>query len=549
MVTALVAAAAALLGIGLTLLVTRLSRARADRQLEPVRERIRDHVQAISQSLERMAELAAEATAKRRDELELNLDLGALLEQLVAEASRVTGAQAVAVRVEGPGGTPVVASSGTSDGAALLETALGPPDARPFRALTINWTYGPAVEDQEDAYRSALVVPVIEDGAATGALVAYAGQSGAFQPEHLHALRALADEAAPGLANARRFAELGKRSLTDVLTGILNRSGYELELEREVARAHRTGRPLSLLLVELREDESADPSSAPAEPDAAVQEFAALLTRTVRATDIPCRRRARGFAVVLPETKDDGARRFYSRLREETGATFGRSDQTTFSVGLVEWRPNETSDSLDARAAAAVDRGDIRAIESSEGAVATAIELGRGRRRAPAGSPGGPPARAEPRSRLLEHLTREVVEARRLAHPLAVAAIEVDDLRSVEDRLGRQAADALRTHVAARIDDSVDHGGVTSRLGTDRFAVVLPQATAADAQSVLAVLQASLEVRPPDDGARATVSAGIGELAAGDDAASLLERAERALRQARRAGGGTVVVAGDDARP
>ena len=138
-----------------------------------------------------------------------------------------------------------MASFGTSDGAALLETALGPPDARPFRALTINWTYGPASEDEEGAFSSALVVPVVEEGTAIGALVAYAGATGAFEPEHLRALRALADQAAPGIASARRFAELGQRSLTDELTGIRNRSGYELELEREVARAHRTGRPLS----------------------------------------------------------------------------------------------------------------------------------------------------------------------------------------------------------------------------------------------------------------------------------------------------------------
>ena len=250
-----------------------------------------------------------------------------------------------------------MASFGTSDGAALLETALGPPDARPFRALTINWTYGPSAEDDAEAYSSALVVPVVEDGTTAGALVAYAGPSGGFESEHLRALRALADDAAAGIANARRFAELGQRSLTDPLTGIRNRSGYELELEREVARAHRTGRPLSLLLVEVRDLPRPD-ASGPAEVDAALQEFADLLRRTARAADIPCRRRPQEFAIVLPETKDDGARRFYSRLRHETGAAFGRGGGKTFSVGLVEWRPDETSDALDARASAAVRRAD-----------------------------------------------------------------------------------------------------------------------------------------------------------------------------------------------
>lgn len=533
MVTVLVAASAAVLGVVVAVLVTRLLRAGAERRRQPVRARIDEHVQAITRSLERVAALAANVATQRGVELDLELELDALLEQVVAKAAELTGAQAVAIRVEGAGGTPVVASFGASDGTALLETALGPPDARPFRALTISWTYGPAVEDAESAYSSALVVPVVEEGATTGALVAYATPSGAFQPEHLRALRDLADEAAPGIANARRFAELGQRSLTDPVTGIRNRSGYELELEREVERAHRTGRPLSLLLVELRESESAQPG------ESELQEFAALLKSTVRATDIPCRRRTQGFAVVLPETRDDGARRFYSRLREGLGPDEG--GQENISAGLVEWRPNETSAALDARAAAAAVRTADGGLETSESAVPTAIGLRRSLRRDESSAESTPERRDLP-ARFLEHVVREVDEARRRARPLAIVAIEIDELRSVEERIGEDAAEMMRAHVAARIDESVDEGGVVSRLDADRFAVLLPRAGASEAESMVAVLQASLDVRPPE-GHRATISAGISVLSEGDEAAGLLRSAEHALRDAQRTGAGTVVVA------
>ena len=537
MVTALVAASAVVLGVVATLVATGVARARSQRRLAPTRARIDEHLGAIAETLDRVAELAAATTVRQPDEVVLSLDLDKLLEQLVSEAARVTGAQAVAARVEGPGGAPVVASFGTSDGAALLETALGPPDARPFRALTINWTYGPASEDEEGGFSSALVVPVVEEGTAIGALVAYAGATGAFEPEHLRALRALADQAAPGIASARRFAELGQRSLTDELTGIRNRSGYELELEREVARAHRTGRPLSLLVVELRAAPGATLSEQ--EADDALQELAGLLRRTARTTDIPCRRRPREFAIVLPETKDEGARRLYSRLRQETGASFGGGDQRTFSVGLVEWRPNETSAALDARAAAAV--AVATELEPSGGGVATAIELGRGRKRVTGPSAPGAAAVADPRRLLLEHVSAEVDAARRLARPLAIVAADV------EVQPGEDAA-ALRAHVAARIDDSADEGVAISWVETDRPVLVLPGASAADAQSMVAVLQASLEVRAPGrEGGRVALSAGIAELTATADGPSLLRRAEAALDRARRAGAGAVVVSsGDD---
>jgi GGDEF domain-containing protein len=65
---------------------------------------------------------------------------------------------------------------------------------------------------------------------------------------------------------------------------------------------------------------------------------------------------------------------------------------------------------------------------------------------------------------------------------------------------------------------------------------------------MLAVLQASLDVRPPE-GRRATISAGISVLSEGDDAAGLLRSAEHALQDAQRTGAGTVVVAGSVARP
>jgi len=529
MVTVLVAVAAAALGVVATLVAMRVVRARSQRRLAPTRTRVDEHLRAISETLDRVAALAGTVTEAGREELDLNLDLGSLLEQLASEAAAVTGAQAVAIRVEGTDGAPVVASFGTSDGAALLETALGPPDARPFRALTINWTYGPAAEDEEGAFSSALVVPVVEEGVATGALVAYAGAAGSFDSEHLGALRALADQAAPSITSARRFGELGERSLTDELTGIRNRSGYELELEREVARAHRTGRALSLLVVEIRETGGTELADDGA--DDALQEFARLLERTARTTDIPCRRRAREFAVVLPETKDEGARRFWTRLQEEAGTSFGNGVQRTFSAGLVEWRPNETSDALDARAAAAVTVSAVRA----EGAGPATIELER--RRAQADDDGLADAVADPRRLLREHVAGAVATVRRRELPLSLVAAEVE----VEPGEG---AAALRAHVAARIDDALDEGSAVSWVEPGRPVLVLPGATAADAQALVAVLQASLDVRPPGhEPGRATISAGIAELAAEEDAAAVLRRAQGALEHARRAGTGAVEVA------
>jgi GGDEF domain-containing protein len=143
------------------------------------------------------------------------------------------------------------------------------------------------------------------------------------------AFRQLAGEVTPVVSTRRRLPR--------------DSGGYELELEREIARARRTGRPLSLVLVDV-DQPTAD----------RLLQFAALLTRVTRVTDTVCRRRRDAFGILLPETGEDGARVFFRRVRDEAARTFDSGTGTTFSTGIVELKPNETSEALDVRARAAV---------------------------------------------------------------------------------------------------------------------------------------------------------------------------------------------------
>jgi diguanylate cyclase (GGDEF)-like protein len=357
MMTAVAAAAAAAAILVVAVIAIRLVSARSNRRFEAVVAQLDEHMEAISRNLQRAVERTQNARAHGVGELGLTLDLAELLERLAEEAVARTGAQAAAVRVQGPGQSPMIASFGTGNGAELLEATLVPPDARPFRALTLNWTYGPGIEGEEAAYRSALVVPILENGGETGAVVAYSRGASAFRPEHARALEALAEEVAPGIANARRFSEAELRAVTDGLTAVRNRRGYDEELERELARARRTGRSLSLLLLDL--DNFAEVNSRFDYPggDLVLQEFAGLLAHAARATDTVCRRGGEEFALILPETTGDEGRQLYTRLRDDVATTvFTHVGRMTFSAGLVEWRPNESPESLDARASAAVNR-------------------------------------------------------------------------------------------------------------------------------------------------------------------------------------------------
>ena len=526
MVTGVVAAFAVLGVCALALLAVRRSRRESERRLELVLDGIGSHLQAISASVEQA--VARVASAPDEHAPPLTLDFDTLVDELVAEAAVRTGADAVVLRIEGPGGRPVVASFGQGPTGELAEQTLGPARPRAFRAATIDWTYSAAGEPDDERFHSALVAPLGAKAGIPGTLVAYACAPQAFRPEHVSALNQLLADVATGLANARRFADVEARLLLDPATGIASRRGYEVELGREVARANRTGRPLSVVLVGVGtgQDTTTTSSHGPAE------QVAQLLTRVTRRSDISCRRGEYEFAILLPETRESGADVLTARLREEAKRALG-STQQTITVGHVEWMPNESVDALEARAEAALASPGRRDWAERASVVrnhATGAALGE--------------LQAEPtealRRDVLDALAHEILEGRRFGRSLAVVVLDVDGLDEPPEGPDREALDAVLGRVARRLSDSVGSGSV-HRLGAARFALVLSGGSANDAEALLETIHATGD----DDGETDEVSfsAGVTELIERDGAETALGRAEHALWQATQAGRGTIVVA------
>ena len=531
MVTAVVAACAALGVCVLALLAVRRSRQETERRLELVLDRIGGHLDAISASVELAVQRVVQTQGERLQPL--TLDFEALVDALVAEAAARTGADAVVLRVEGPGGRPVIASFGAGADSELVERTLAPPDARPFRAASIDWTYSASGEAEDERFHSALVAPLGPTAGIPGTLVAYSTEPQAFRPEHAAVLHELLAEVATGLGNARRFADVEARLLLDPATGIASRRGYEVELGREVARANRTGRPLSVVLVGVANGTETTTSGT----STSVDQVAQLLTRVTRRSDISCRRGDREFAILLPETREAGATVLTARLREEAKRALGGT-RSTIAVGHVEWLPDESAEAFEVRMDAALTApSNARSPRASEW-VTRAASVAPDRLAA-----GAETLRTEPAATLrrdvLEALAREILDARRFGRALAVVVLDIDGLDELAERVDREEADAALGEVARRLSDSVGSGSV-HRLGAGEFALVLSGASADDAEALLGTLHS-----PGDDhdAGEVTLSAGITEFVERDGAETALGRAEHALWQAKQAGRGTIVVA------
>jgi diguanylate cyclase (GGDEF)-like protein len=144
------------------------------------------------------------------------------------------------------------------------------------------------------------------------------------------------------------------------------------------------------------------------------------------------------------------------------------------------------------------------------------------------------------RSLFSKLLTQGVGEARRYRRQLAVAFIDLDRFKSVNDTLGHDAGDQLLVEVAARLKANVRDSDTVARLGGDEFVVLLPNLkgsadAAAVAKKILAAMTEPFHLLGRD--VRVTASIGISICPQhGIDEQTLKKNADIAMYEAKAEG-------------
>ena len=125
---------------------------------------------------------------------------------------------------------------------------------------------------------------------------------------------------------------------------------------------------------------------------------------------------------------------------------------------------------------------------------------------------------------------------------VAVLYVDLDGLKAVNDRLGHAAGDALLVEVSRRLEACSRAGDAVARLGGDEFAVLCLDCSEDAADAVAQRFLAALDEPIVIDGEPIHAGASVG-IAVGTDEviAALPRRADRALYEAKRAGGRRVV--------
>lgn len=148
-----------------------------------------------------------------------------------------------------------------------------------------------------------------------------------------------------------------------------------------------------------------------------------------------------------------------------------------------------------------------------------------------------------------EQITQEILRARRYGWLLALAMIDVDHFKPINDRHGHPAGDAVLRILAGKLQSMLRTSDTLCRYGGEEFALILPHISLENSRFLLERLRRAIEGLEVEleDGSiiRVTVSVGIAQLDEGMMAGEMVRRADATLYACKRAGRNRVACWGD----
>ena len=159
---------------------------------------------------------------------------------------------------------------------------------------------------------------------------------------------------------------LRRATITDALTQLLNRRGFQERLEIELARAKRDAAPMVLMIGDVDRFKQINDRLGHLGGDMALERVAGVISRNSRETDVAARVGGDEFAFILPRTSATEALFLAERIRTAIERSFtGTAAGGTISLGAAEYPAHgRTSEEL---------------LDAADGALYEAKALGRNR--------------------------------------------------------------------------------------------------------------------------------------------------------------------------
>lgn len=209
-------------------------------------------------------------------------------------------------------------------------------DSRMFEILT-----------SESGVDCALLMPLLDGGRLIGSLhMGLQDDSLVLGEQEQHLLAHLSTIISSCFKAAVRRQQVAQLVLLDALTHISNPRGFGRDIAREIARARRTTKPITTLLMEIDDFADLNQHYGARRGHFVIKKVAERLNSNLRATDFLARLGESRFAVLIPGGGEMVCRDIAERMRgdiENFLIDDGRGAvlQVCISVGLVTWEPQQ----------------------------------------------------------------------------------------------------------------------------------------------------------------------------------------------------------------
>ncbi|MCI0697543.1 sensor domain-containing diguanylate cyclase [candidate division KSB1 bacterium] len=161
-----------------------------------------------------------------------------------------------------------------------------------------------------------LALPLIgENGRVVGMLSLLRRRPGSFTTKEIELLRKIAGQIGQVIDTIFAYQHTRELSYTDELTRVFNRRYFNQRFEREMQRAQRYGRALSLIMLDIDHFKAFNDTHGHLWGDTILKQVAQILEKSLRKADILARFGGEEFVVLLPEIDKEHGRKVAEKLR------------------------------------------------------------------------------------------------------------------------------------------------------------------------------------------------------------------------------------------
>jgi diguanylate cyclase (GGDEF)-like protein len=358
----IIAAAIVVAAVLVALLLLRRQSARPrDGELARAVDDMRNKMDELAGDLAEALERAERESRRNRlfGELGGSIDLEELMDRVLDAAMEIPRVDAAMMVVERQDGAPAVVTRGMTAQESARPPTSGVVGTLPG-TITVSYRYG---RDQEGAeaelIRGGAFIPLMgRELRPVGTLSLFWRTEHEPSGAELEQAENLAASSISAIENARRYGEARKLAETDALTGLFNQRFFQETLRREVTRAHRYQRKLTLVVFDLDDFKSINDQVGHLAGDRVLAQAADRLREAVRSVDVACRIGGDEFAVIMPESSAEDGDQLFRRVHNSMrGTALGPDDQRLrLSGGIAELLHGDSPASLFERADAALYR-------------------------------------------------------------------------------------------------------------------------------------------------------------------------------------------------